>query len=106
MREKKVIVLDLNGVKYIDELHERIRLTFGFEEWYGANWSAFWDLLSTEVPAEFTDIEITGLTKLPAELTESGEKMIEIIQENKEYREEVHERLPDYECSLDYHIID
>jgi len=106
MRERKAIVLDLNGCKYLYELHERIRVTFDFPEWYGRNWDAFWDLLRSEISEEITDVEITGLGKLPAALKESGEKMIEILQENKEYQEEANKRNPNYDCWLDHHIID
>ena len=41
----KIIELDLTGCKYLAEIHERIRVAFDFPEWYGKNWSAFWDLL-------------------------------------------------------------
>lgn len=41
----KVIQLDLTGCKGYYELHERIRQAFNFPNFYGHNWSAFWDLL-------------------------------------------------------------
>ena len=106
MQNRKVTVLDLNGCKYLDELHERIRTTFDFPEWYGRNWDAFWDLLNREVPEELTNVEIKGLTSLSADLKESGEKMIEIMQRNKEHHEEINRTHPDYDCWLDYRIID
>ena len=106
MKNIKVTVLDLNGVKYIDELHERIRVTFDFGEGYGENWDAFWDSLSMDLVEELANIEIMGLTKLPAELKASGEKMIEIMQENKEYHEQANKRLPDNQYHFDYRIID
>lgn len=37
----KVIEVDLTGCKYLAEIHERIRIAFGFPKWYGKNWSAF-----------------------------------------------------------------
>ena len=40
----KVIQLDLTGCKGYYELHERIRQAFNFPNFYGHNWSAFWDL--------------------------------------------------------------
>ena len=52
MAEKKTITLDLTDCKYLLELHERIRVAFDFPEWYGANWSAFWDLLWSECTAD------------------------------------------------------
>ena len=48
----KTIVLDLTGCKSLWDIHERIRIAFDFPEWYGKNWSAFWDLLRSECDAE------------------------------------------------------
>lgn len=48
----KTIVLDLTGCKYINEIHEKIRIAFDFPAWYGKNWSAFWDLLRSECDAQ------------------------------------------------------
>lgn len=31
----KIIELDLTGCKYLDEIHEKIRIAFKFPEWYG-----------------------------------------------------------------------
>ena len=45
MEEKKIITLDLTDCKYLGELHERIKVAFDFPEWYGANLSAFDDLM-------------------------------------------------------------
>ena len=106
MRDKKTVVLDLNGCKSLWELHERLSITFDFPDWYGENWPAFWDLLRSEVSEEITDVEITGLTKLPADLKESGEMMMKIFQKNKEYQEEANKRCPAYDCWMDYKIID
>ena len=47
-----IIELDLTGCKYLSEIHERIRVAFDFPEWYGRNWSAFWDLLWSECDAD------------------------------------------------------
>ena len=47
----KTIVLDLTGCKSLWDIHERIRKAFDFPEWYGKNWSAFWDLLWSECDA-------------------------------------------------------
>ena len=106
MENRKVTVLDLNGCKSLDELHERLSITFDFPDWYGRNWDAFWDLLNMEVPEELTNVEITGLTKLPADLKDCGEMMIKIMQENKEDHEESGRTIPNYDYRFDYKIID
>ena len=48
----KIIELDLTACKTLSELHERIRVAFDFPEWYGKNWDAFNDLLSTDCDAD------------------------------------------------------
>lgn len=40
-----IIILDLKNCKTLYDIHETIRKTFDFPEWYGKNWSAFNDLL-------------------------------------------------------------
>ena len=106
MQNRQITVLDLNGCKYVWDLHERIRITFDFPEGYGRNWDAFWDFLNMEVSEDLTNVEIRGLTSLPADLKEFGEKMVEIMQENKEYYEKKNREHPDYGYQFDYRIID
>ena len=57
-KKPKIIKLNLTGCKSLSEIHERIQKTFGFPEWYGKNWSAFWDLLWSECDAD--KVEIIG----------------------------------------------
>lgn len=93
----KVIELDLTGCKYIDELHERIRIAFDFPEWYGKNWSAFWDLLWSECDAD--KVVVKGENTMPKEFAEAIHKMHEILDRNKKSRE-------NSDCPFDYEIID
>lgn len=81
MSKNKTIVLDLTGCKYLDELHERIRIAFDFPEWYGKNWSAFWDLLWSDCDAEM--VEVVGEYTLHEEFLPQLNKMHEILQRNK-----------------------
>ena len=48
----KIIELDISNCYNLYELHERIRKAFGFPEWYGKNWSAFWDMMWSECDAD------------------------------------------------------
>ena len=59
----KGIQLDLTGCKGYYELHERIRQAFNFPNFYGHNWSAFWDFLWSECDAD--RVKITGEGTLP-----------------------------------------
>ena len=43
---KEPFVLDLADCKEANDLHRRIRITFGFPGYYGENWDAMWDCLT------------------------------------------------------------
>ena len=83
-KKRKEIDLDFTGVKTLWELHERIRVAFDFPEWYGKNWSAFWDLLSG--PRDETMVTVRGLKMLPGELQPCGKKVIELLERNKKWQ--------------------
>ena len=93
----KIIELDLTGCKYLAEIHERIRVAFHFPEWYGKNWSAFWDLLWSECDADKVIIKVEN--SLSSEFDTSLSKMYEILERNKKERAN-----SDY--PFDYEIID
>ena len=92
----KIIELDLTGCKYLDEVHDRIRMAFDFPEWYGKNWSAFWDLLWSECDAD--KVIIKGEKSLLSEFDKSLSKLHEILERNKNER-------ANSDCSFDYEII-
>lgn len=79
----KVIQLDLTGCKGYYELHERIRQAFDFPDFYGHNWSAFWDLLWSECDAD--RVEITGEGTLPEYFKKDLAKLHEILERNAEF---------------------
>ncbi len=81
MDEKKIITLDLTDCKYLGELHERIRIAFGFPEWYGANWDAFWDLLRSECDAD--EVVILGINTLPVGFENEKAKMETVLERFK-----------------------
>lgn len=104
MDTPKRITLDLTGCRYLGELHQRIKKAFDFPDYYGANWSAFWDLLSE--PDDYTVVEIKGLHSLPEELKPCGEKMVELIQRNKDEWDEYMRTDAKFDRRFDYRIID
>ncbi len=93
----KIVELDLTGCKYLAEIHERIRVAFHFPEWYGKNWSAFWDLLWSECDAD--KVIVKGENSLSGEFDKSLSKMHEILERNKKERAN-----SDY--PFDYEIVD
>ena len=96
MDNKKIITLDLTGCKYLGELHQRIKIAFGFPDWYGENWDAFWDLLRSECDAD--KVEILGEYTLSKEFNWQIETMHEILQRNKDNRKK-------YGWNFDFEII-
>jgi len=77
----KIVELDLTGCETITELHERIRVALEFPEWYGANWDAFWDMISRECDAD--RVVIKGENTLAPKFKEHLEIMHELLEENK-----------------------
>lgn len=84
MEEKKIITLDLTDCKYLGELHERIRVAFDFPEWYGANLSAFEDLIGTECDAD--EVVIIGVKTMPEKLIEYMVKIYAVLDRKVEER--------------------
>lgn len=76
----KIIELDLTGCKYWDDFHERIRVAFNFDDLYGANWSAFWDMLWSECDAD--KVIIKGEYSLSSEFDMPLVKLHEILERN------------------------
>ena len=75
----KTIELDLTGCKSTRDIHDRIQKAFDFPDWYGKNWSAFWDLLWSECDAD--KVVIKGERSLPKELDKSLSIMHEILDD-------------------------
>ena len=80
----KTIKLDLSKCKDLLELHERIKDAFGFPEYYGKNWSAFWDLLWSECDAD--KVIIIGEETLPEEFAPQLAVMHEVLEDTVEFR--------------------
>ena len=75
----QTVSLDLTGCQYLSDIHQRIKEAFGFPDYYGENWDAFYDMLCTENTAE--RIVITGVGKIPWHLSEALMQMYETIQD-------------------------
>ncbi len=97
MKKMKIITLDLTDCKYLGEMHERIRVAFDFPEWYGANWDAFWDFLSTETDAN--KAIVIGTNTMPQELQPSVEHMKKILERMKLHCKK-------YDDFFDYEFVD
>ena len=91
MEQERIITLDLTGCKYLGEIHQRIKKTFDFPDFYGENWSAFWDLLRSECDANL--IVVLGIKTVPEKHRWHIDKMQEILQRLKKERAKCGERI-------------
>ena len=103
MTKPNVIKLDLSDCKSILELHERIKETFDFPDYYGKNWDAFWDLIFGS--RDNTIVEIQGVHTLSDEFKPHIKIMLELLQSNKDSMNELKEKCPQFDCRFDYRII-
>jgi len=104
MDKENIIVLDITGCKNLDDLHQKIKWTFDFPDYYGENWSAFWDLIRGT--RDNTVIEIKGVSSLSKEFDWHIKTMLEILEDNKEEMNKLKERRPQFDCRFDYRVID
>ena len=71
-------ILDFSKVQYFDEIHKIIKDALDFPDYYGENWSAFWDCL-TDMVDDPIRIQIFGLDVFQRKFPESCAKMLEIL---------------------------
>jgi RNAse (barnase) inhibitor barstar len=73
-----MIILDFSKIKTDDEMHQLLKDTFHFPEFYGRNWDAFWDMLYDYIDRSCI-VKIMGLKQMPDELKEDSEIMLRIF---------------------------
>ena len=95
--DKKIIILDFTGCKTWWDYHERIRVEFDFPQWYGKNWDAFWDLLSTSY--DVGKVKIIGENTLKKEFNEYIKMTHEILDDNIIHQAKLGEK-------FEYEVID
>ena len=83
MKKEKIVTLDLTGCKYLGEIHQRIKKAFDFPDFYGENWSAFWDLLRSECDAD--KVIVLGEKTVSEELRPSVKMIYKILKEFQEH---------------------
>lgn len=97
MDKNSEIILDLTGCNTLGEIHQRIKKTFSFPDYYGENWDAFLDAFRTVgVPDK---IVIEGESRIP-------QKLIPYLNGMHETLAYMREELARYGQPFDYEIID
>jgi ribonuclease inhibitor len=77
VRQKKMsaastVEVDISGLTKKSALHEHLAAVFGFPDYYGKNWDAFWDCVTTldPMPGKIRIIGMKSLARvLPDEAT-------------------------------------
>jgi len=97
MEYKNVALLDLTGCNTLGEIHQCIKKTFSFPDYYGENWDAFLDAFRTVgVPDK---IIIKGENSIPQAVMPHLNGMHETLAYMRE-------ELTNYGQLFDYEIID
>ncbi len=81
---KEIYIVDLSDVTGYYDFHARLRDSLEFPDYYGGNWSAFWDCLSDMI-GEPLYIRIIGFENIEKNYDGYAEKMIEILLRAKHF---------------------
>ena len=71
--ERREVILDFTGCKYITEVHWKIRDAFLFPSFYGENLDALWDMGRDYIAGngeESVLVKVKGIDKLPKDIRE------------------------------------
>jgi RNAse (barnase) inhibitor barstar len=90
----EVINLDVSNVRTSKQLHEALKISLKFPDFYGMNWNAFWDA-------------ITGLVGMPRKLVIIGwsnivQKIPDDAKTMKLLLEELNKEYPSWGCEVEY----
>ena len=81
---KDLYVIDFSSVKCYLEMHKVIKDALDFPDYYGQNWSAFWDCL-TDMVGDPINIEVRGLEVIERKFNGAVETLINILKDFKHY---------------------
>lgn len=77
---KDLYILDFRHIKSYGEVHKIIRETFDFPDYYGENWSAFWDCLTDMVGEAPIHVQIYGVERFKSKFPEQCATMLNILE--------------------------
>ena len=84
---KEKYTIDFTNVNYYLEMHAVIWKALDFPDYYGCNWSAFWDCL-TDMYGEPIHIEIIGLDVIERRFDDAAKMMVDTLREFKHYEDD------------------
>ena len=77
-------------------MHKIIKDGLDFPDYYGENWSAFWDCITDMVGDEKLHIQIIGYANLQKRYPDMAEKLTELLERARHYYDDA--------CADDVHI--
>ena len=77
-------IIDFKEIKYYSQIHDVIKKSLDFPDYYGRNWDAFWDCLS-DMYGDPVHIEILGLDNVERKFPIAAEKIVKICKKFKHY---------------------
>lgn len=86
-KHKEKYTIDFTNVKSYLEMHIEIRKALDFPDYYGCNWDAFWDCLTSMVGRPI-HIEIKGLDVIEQKFGDTAKTMTDILREFKHYEDD------------------
>ena len=81
---RKKYILDFRNVNHYLEMHKVIKESLDFPDYYGCNWSAFWDCL-TDMYGEPIHIEIIGLEVIEHRFEDAADQIVTILKRFKHF---------------------
>ena len=80
-------ILDFRNIQYYGDVHKIIKAAFDFPDYYGENWSAFWDC-SKGLVGDPIHIQIWGLYRFQKNFPDSCAKMLEILERLRHWNDD------------------
>ena len=86
--------INLKNVQTIEGLHTTLKNELNFPEFYGMNWAAFWDTITSlvELPSEIIFEEWMNIENT---LPEDGKRLKQLFQK-------FNEQFPEWKCEVVY----
>lgn len=98
-----IIILDVNGCQEEGDIHQRLQEAFHFPDSYDRDWYTCWVMLSE--PREYTLVKILGATTVPDTLKPTVQKVMELLEENKQDYQRFMQAQSWFDRRFDYEIV-
>ena len=80
MARAELVEVNLAEIRTSSELHDLLRESLGFPNWYGCNWNAFWDAITGLVEMPKT-LRLVGWSVLQARLPRDADVMRSCLED-------------------------